>query len=135
MDAPANPNQPPQDPFALAQQISTDPVVPDEQKLEMLTEIGRGVGVDVDRINTLQRIPVSQRAEIIAGHIARNGEASSQIAELQAEAKGYIHEADTQLAKSTAEIAARLSKLREHHEPRIAEADAAVHRAKNSPEK
>ncbi|OGH10959.1 MAG: hypothetical protein A3B38_00110 [Candidatus Levybacteria bacterium RIFCSPLOWO2_01_FULL_36_13] len=135
MDTPANPNQPPQDPFNLARQISTDPAVPDEQKLEMLTEIGRGVGVDVDRINRLQRVPIIQRAEIIAGHIARHGETVRQITDFQTEAKSQLREADSQLAKSTAEIAARLDELRRFHEPRIAEADIAVRRPKNTPEK
>lgn len=119
----------PQDPFVLARQISADPAIPDEQKLEWLTEIGRGVGVDVDRVNALQRIPIHQRAEIISGHIARNGEAARQIAELKAEAKGSLGEADANLAKSTAEIATRVRELKEYNEPRIAEADAEVERA------
>ncbi|KKR73729.1 MAG: hypothetical protein UU15_C0003G0001, partial [Candidatus Levybacteria bacterium GW2011_GWC2_40_7] len=74
MSASNTPSTPtPQDPFTLAHQISSDPAIPDEQKLSWLAEIGKGVGAgeSVERLLALTRLPIGARIEQIGGAIAR----------------------------------------------------------------
>lgn len=77
---------PPVDPYALARQISSDPAIPDEQKLSLLSEIGTGLGITgVVQINNVG-MPTERALKAVEGFITRHGDRKEKMSGLIAEA-------------------------------------------------
>lgn len=68
----SSPATPPIDPYVLVDQISTDPAIPDEQRVSLLAELGRRLNIPtVVRIGKIAGMPIGMKLKEMEGGFAR----------------------------------------------------------------